>query len=56
MKKTAFVFLLSLAWSLGFGQTEASIDHLKHQLDKAKDDTSRILKIALILHCLYLQF
>ncbi len=50
MKKTAFVFLLSLAWSLGFGQTEASIDGLKHQLGKAEDDTSRILKMALICH------
>ncbi|MBK8425665.1 MAG: tetratricopeptide repeat protein [Lewinellaceae bacterium] len=51
MKKTAFTFLLSLAWSLGFAQDgELSIDSLKHQLGVAKDDTNRILKMAEICH------
>jgi len=51
MKKAAFAFLLSLAWSLGLTQDgELSVDNLKHQLSIAKDDTSRILKMAQICH------
>ena len=47
MKKTAFAFLLSLACSLGFAQW-VPIDSLIRQLSMAKDDTSRILKMAQI--------
>lgn len=44
MKKTAFAFLLSLAWSLGFSQNRAhEIDSLRHELSIGVQDTSRVL-------------
>ena len=44
MKKTAFTFFLSLAWSIGFAQNRAAeIDSLKHELSIGTADTSRVL-------------
>jgi hypothetical protein len=51
MKKIASAFLISLARSIGFAQNPMSpTDSLKQQLSVAKDDTSRILKMAEICH------
>ena len=42
--KTAFAFLLSLAWSLGFSQNRVhEIDSLRHELSIGVQDTSRVL-------------